>query len=161
MSYVFSAFDSVRSILGVSSKELPDTVLSNDIFTDQLRMELLGVDEDIFTTYDTVVAAEATTAGDIFLAAFRIYAAHALAFFCLTSLPIFSPKSVTDGKAGFSRYADSPFKETKARVETETSRYRKLLIDKLAVYQGGSAETSASPTWSGVSSPTLDPVTGE
>jgi hypothetical protein len=159
VAYVFTAYSSVRVLLGVSAKELPDTVLSDDIFANKLRLELLGVDADILTSYEA--ALELSTAAALNLvAAFDIFSATATALYCLSGLPMFAPKSITDGKAGFARDAGAPYKATVDRVTAEYSQYKQALTDALTGYDGGSASdlTPAAPI--AASSPSYNPVTG-
>lgn len=159
MSYTFIAYDSVRALLGVSSKELPDSVLSDPLYANRLKLELVDIDQAIEDKYATAQG-ETSEAAKSFVAAFDIFVVCAMGLFCLPALPMFSPKSVTDGKASFSRYSDSPYRETVSKLEAEYDKYRKELVDALAVYDGGSASDYAPLTFAVVSSPSYDPVTG-
>ena len=159
MAYVFTAYNGVRALLGVSIKELPDAVLSDDLFANKLRLELVGVDAAILDTYAAAQALD-TDAALNFVAAFDVFSAQAMALFCLAGLPLFSPKSVTDGKAGFSRDAGAPYKSTVERLTAEFSQYKQALLNALGVFSGGVEAPVVPLTFVGSSAPTFDPVTG-
>jgi hypothetical protein len=76
-----------------------------------------------------------------------------------SSLPLFSPKQVGDGKAGFSRYADSPYKEAIKNAQQKFDRYRARLELKYATFKA-TTSTAATRRYGGGVAPTSDPVTG-
>ena len=75
-------------------------------------------------------------------------------------MPLFSPKDVTDGKAAFSRYADSPYKEVIKRVEQLYGKYKARLEAAYAANNAGSAPSITPRPYFNVSVPDSDPVTG-
>lgn len=159
MAYSFTAYNDVRVVLGVSTKELPDTDISADIYTDSLQLAIHGLNESLEADYEAA-ALETTTEAKLFVAAFNAYAAYTMALFCVTGLPQFSPKTVTDGKAGFTRHSESPYKETVTRVQEAVEKYRRLLLEKYAVYKSETVEAQAPTVLVTASSLDTDPITG-
>lgn len=160
MAFFFTDYDSVRALLGVSSKELSDTTLQVPVFNQRLAAEINALSADLLADYATAAAA-GTTAAANFVSALRLFAAFAMARFCLASLPLFSPKSITDGKAGFARYPDSPYKAVQQRIDGEYLLYRDQLLTAYAGYGGAVTPlTSTAATLMVVSSLGTDPITG-
>ena len=159
MPYDFYDYAAVRTLLGLSAKELPDTEIAQDTIANQLTMDFLSIDVDILDYYDNAVA-EDTDAALNFVLALDTYAPLAVATFLLPGLPQFSPRSVTDGKAGFTRFSDSPYKVTIDRVQQARFDHRRRLRDFYSVYLGLTPEPLSASTRFAVSTPTYDPVTG-
>lgn len=159
MAYTFTDYKAVRALLGVAVKELPDDILAEDIYKDMLSLEMAEVSDSVIDDYLTAVS-ETTAAAKAFASAFNIFAAYAMASFCLAGMPQFSPKSITDGKGGFSRYAESPFKETVAKITSGLAQYKRRLQEKYGDYSGTAAETQAPATLFAASTLDTDPITG-
>lgn len=156
----YTTYDQVRAVLGVSHEELEDEVLSLGTYEDMLRLELDSVNLGIHSTYVTLKAATSPSdAEEVFLRYFRLFSTYAVARALVSSLPMFAPKSIGDGKAYVTRFSDSPFKATSERVEREFARLRTLLESAYATLQNASATVYSRP-WFSVSSPSVDPVTG-
>lgn len=161
MGYSFLDFDSVRAVLGASTKELPDTTLETPIFALRLAQDCTSISADLLSDY-AVARSLSTTAAINFVRAFDIFAVFSMAKACLASLPQFSPKSVTDGKAGFSRYSDSPYKAVQDKIGSEYELYRENLLSAYGGYGGGtSAASDTVATLFVATSPNYDPITGE
>lgn len=160
MAYSFTDYAGVRAALGVSAKELPDAVLDESLFTKQLLLALRAEGADILTDYEAALVTP-TVVEENFTMALDVYATFCMAAYCLTGLPQFSPKSITDGKAGFSRYADSPFAKTMTAVQDQLAASRRVLQENYAIYQGSALADAVPITLLQASTLTTDPVTGE
>ena len=158
----FGTYNDYRAVLGVDSDELEDTTLALELYSSFLEMELAEVSEDVPAEYVTVKAIaelSRTTEQAVFYAATRLFALYAVANQLGTSLPLFSPKDITDGKASISRYADSPYRDTLKNV---TKNYDRLKNKLAAAYSTLSSSSNTVPVrnYFAVSSPTYDPVVG-
>lgn len=104
MSVNLVTTDSVRAVLGVSSKELPDTVLSNPIYATRLKEDLYDLDPQMVTDFASIGALPSPTPNQQrFLDLIETYAAYNVAQQCLISLPMFSPMTIQDEKAALIR----------------------------------------------------------
>lgn len=155
-------YDQVRSALGVNDKELQDETLGLELFSTGLLMDMDEVSFNVYPKYIEVEAKEATTrsaAEQRFYLVARTFATYSVAKQCSTSLPLFSPKEVSDSKTLIGRFAASPYKDTIEQVATQFVVWRDRLIaafnaadDNVAV-----ATTRIFMLTSGV---VPDPVTG-
>ena len=157
----YTTYDDIRAALGVSSDEIQDATLSLSLYELNLTSEFEDIGLSLETDYATVAALSSKTAiQDRFLQATRLFSTYAVAYQATTSLPLFSPKDVTDGKAAFSRYADSPYKEVIKRVEQNYGKYKSRLEAAYAANNSGSAPSIATWPYFNVSVSDSDPVTG-
>ena len=150
MAYAFTSYASVRALLGVSAKELPNDILADPLFSDSLGLELAPY----LAEYEGSVDAT-------FTATFDVLAVYAMASYALPGLPGYAPKSITDGKAGFARDGNSPYKDTAARVTEGLAMYRRLLAEAFGSTLGTPLTAQTPPSYLAVSSLDIDPVTGE
>lgn len=156
-------FAEVRAALGVSVSELKDDVLELPLYEGILIKELEDVSPTCLADYTAVNDkddAAKTTAEKDFQLAFELFSVFAVARGLTSSLPLFSPKSIGDGKASASRFSDSPYKDTIEAIGLSYEEYRKYLISKYAIFNGGSSSDSAPIPMVGIMSPATDPVTG-
>jgi hypothetical protein len=100
-----------------------------------------------------------TTAQQNFFDVVQLYSAYSAAKHLLTSLPLFAPKRITDGRAEFERQID-PFADTRIGVLAGFYATRKRL---LSLYETLTSTTVTAATFTpGLTSSTglaLDPVT--
>lgn len=155
----YTTYDDVRAVLGVSTDELEDTTLALETYASALLLDLEDVDVALPATYSALPGTGRTAAQERFFVTVRLFATYAVARQLTSSLPMFGPKDITDGKAGVTRFADSPYKETIKRLQAEYDRYRTRLEKAYAGLTAG-AYTLTVPTFLSVASPTSDPVTG-
>lgn len=156
----YTTLADIRAVLGVSSDEIDDATLSLEVYEFGLIDELRSISKDLPSDYAAVAgdSSRDEDSEDLYRAV-RLFSAYAVAQQLTGSLPLFSPKDITDGKAGFSRYSDSPYKEVIKRIREQFDRYKKTLIDTYASYNSSSV-TSTPINLVSVSSPTYDPITG-
>ncbi len=153
---LYASFDSVRAALGVAIKELPDAVLSTDIFSYFVQDELDGIAESLRPDFEAITPPGSSAEEVALYDAVRVFSAYAVAYRATDSLPLFSPKTITEGKASLSRHADSPYKQVVIEVRKAYIYYKKLLeelVDDVVI-------TSVPATLMSTSSPDYDPVTG-
>lgn len=99
---------SVRSVLGISERELRDEVLLNPIYSTQLHEKLYDLHVDLFGDFTDVAAIDPRSeVQDRFYNLVQAYSAYAVASFCLGSLPMFSPQTIKDSKSELSRFDDA------------------------------------------------------
>jgi len=158
-SYV--AYSSVRAALGVSDEELPDSVLSESIYEDNLLLELDEVGATAASDLLSFIASTPTGAAELkYLRTGRLFATYAVANQLLSSLPLFSPKEITDGKASVVRYADGPYKKTIEEVRARYEKYAALIGEAYSDLIAGPTPVTTVPTFL-VLAGMVDPVTGE
>lgn len=103
----YTSAQEVRAVLGVSSTELPDLVLALPIYETAFLERLDSIDTGVITLLDSLIAAPPTGTNEIrFVRVAKLYIAYSVALQALTALPMFSVKSLTDGKAEFQRQND-------------------------------------------------------
>lgn len=125
--------DSVRAILGVSAQELPDTVLTNSIYSVRLREDLRDLNSRIVTDFATYAALDTLTDDqDRFLDLTQTYAAYQVAWQCLTSLPMFAPLTIKDEKAELTRNVNA-YDRLKADVGAVLALIRGKMLAAYAV----------------------------
>lgn len=159
----YTTYAEIRATLGVNVDEISDATLALEMYATNVERELDGIDSDLATDYATVkaiVEASRTAAQQKFYLAVRLFVPYAVGVHLASSLPLFSPKQVTDGKAAMTRYADSPYKVAIEECKKNYDTFKVYLEDKYAVYGGGAETATALRPFMGVVSPDTDPVTG-
>ena len=155
--------DEVRAALGVSDDELQDATLLLPVYSTNLEAELRDVSVSLLSAFQTVRGipeVSRTDAQTWFLQVTSLFATYAVAKQLCTSLPMFSPKEITDGKASVVRFSADPYQATIARIEEQ---YRvnqgrlKAALDAVGTTPG-TLTTTARVLFS--SARGVDPVTG-
>lgn len=155
----YTSYENIRVTLGLSLRELPDSVLDAEIYDLGLETEIYGIGSDIPALYVTATG-ESTDEAKAFVRAVRIFSTYSVAQQCAEALPLFSSKGITDGKAGVFRDGNSPYELTMEKVVASYERSYRGLEEAYATYTSGSVAEHAPATLMGVSSPSFDPVTG-
>jgi hypothetical protein len=153
--------DEVRAVLGVSAEELEDATLDLKVFTDQLELDLSDIDSTLPALLDSILAtpvlsrtAEQTK---VFTIA-NLFSAYAYGRILLTSLPLFSPKKLTDGRAEFERFAD-PFEAVRNGVNAGYVSIRARLQAALTLLSGYTPPAAITPIFTIAAPLAVDPVT--
>lgn len=152
----------VRAALGVTAKELPDSVVNLPMYEKVLIKEAAGISSTCLSDFRTVDAkspGSRTEAEADFHLAVSLFSVFAVARQMTVSLPLFSPKMIGDGKALVSRYSDSPYKQTIEAVQASYDEYREYLKETFAVFGGGSQAAITPIPLVAIMSPSTDPVT--
>lgn len=158
----YTTADEVRAALGVSSNEISDEVLGLPMYEDNLVLALEDQGSSLIEDLQTVqgISSGLSRTQDSFLRAARLFCTYTVAHHLTTVLPLFSPQSVTDGKAGFNRFAVNPYRDIADRVEDMLGSYTTRLRESYAALNSTSAKAFTRVTLMAVSSPSSDPVTG-
>lgn len=161
--FTYTSGDQVRALLGVTAKELSDTTIQLEVFDSGLEEDLIEVASGIPEKFAIVaaIAEGSRTAKEARLfRTCRAFATISVAKRVGTSLPMFGPKDITDGKAGISRFSDAPYKATMKSIEAEFGMAKSRLQAAFADYN--SSNTTLTVRTYFVASPlAVDPVTGE
>lgn len=160
----YTSYAEVRGALGVTDKELKDDVLSLEFYALGLEYELAKVSASLAASYATIAAMDEASRSvnqQRLYRAVRLFAPYALIVNSLASgLPLLAVKSVTDGKAGFVRDSNSPYKQVIAEAAARYALYRDEVANAVSVLDGGTTLTGPRKHMD-VISPSGDPVTGK
>ncbi len=162
MALIRTTHDEVRAVLGVSNEELEDATLDLKVFTDQLEFELSDIDEGLPATLTAIAAlaegARTAAQQKVFVVA-NMFSAYAYGKVLLTSLPMFSPKRITDGRAEFERFLD-PFNDVRDGVSAGYTGLRVRLQNALASLDNAySAPTTSRVVFTAAVGLAVDPIT--
>ncbi len=158
----YTSFDSVRAVIGISSRIFPDTSLSNEIYVLDLRLRLTAAGQSVLLTANLdrdylLLTGVLPPVAQNFHNAVRLFSAHAVAFKALTALPEMSPTHINVNKA-------ASLKKEKVAVEGLVIRdymtYRRLLIVAYAAFLNLSVPLEFQPNIGVASTLDFDPVTG-
>lgn len=158
-----TTYDDIRAALGVSSDELEDATLALSLYEFGLSADLRSLSLTISTDFATVSNIAEDTQSEVekvFVECMSLFATYSVANQCLTSLPLFSPKEITDGKASVTRYAQNPYKDTMDRVEAAYIKFRDALTTAYAAYKTTARDDRAVIQFMAVIGLSTDPVTG-
>lgn len=128
LDYVDS-YDAVRAVLGVPAEELPDTVLSLDVYKYKLNLVLTGVtgtypSGDPAGERDLVAIHEAIDSEDAMYGLIHLFSVYSVADTAANSLPMFAYKTKADGKSTLTRHsAESVYQDTRAAIKDALSGY--------------------------------------
>ena len=156
----YTTYADIRAVLGVSDDELEDGTLALDLYSDYLTMELEDIHLDLpteFTTVSAISEGSRTAAQQRFFQATKLFAPYAVANQLGSSLPMFGPKDISDGKATVGRFADSPYRTTLDRVKKDYDRLKLRLGEVYAALTSSSRTTVVRELFA-VSAPQSDPV---
>ncbi len=157
----YTTYDDIRATLGVSAEELEDVTIALQLYLDMLTVELEDIDATLPATYATKDLLVSPTAPEVrFLAASRLFATYAVAKHLTGSLPLFSPKDVSDGKALTGRYSMDPYKPVISAVNQQYDRFQKRLQEAWATMNATTATVAAAKSYFSIVVPSTDPVTG-
>lgn len=161
----YTTYDDIRAVLGVSSEELEDATVSLQVYEFGLSSEIRSVSRTLVSDLATVVASPEAGWTDVqreLVEGMTLFCTYSVARQLLTSLPLFSPKEITDGKASQVRYSTNPYEETIRRVQAEYSRFK---TDLDAIYASFKSSTATASTTRilmiGGPSTSINPITGE
>lgn len=156
----YTTYADVRAALGVSAKELPDETIALDLYSSNLELELYDLDSTAQASYNTLVTKTTPSAAESrFVAAAKFFAIYCVARHLTTTMPIFAPRQISDGKASVVRF-DNLYRDTIASVNQMYDLSRNRLTDALGAI-GTTVATKVSLNYLGVVTPDYDPVTNE
>lgn len=151
----FATYDEIRAVLGVSDEELEDGTLALPMYLKLLQMEFEDLDVDLESKYFSVKAlADPTAKEQKLLDVVSVFSAYAIAFHLLTSLPLFAPKQITDGRASTDRITD-PFEGVREGVNSTLAMLKGRVLAVLEV----APTTTTSRTYFSVAGLAVNPIT--
>lgn len=154
----FTSADEIRSVLGVSEEELDNLTLALPIYVKTLQFDLAAISSTLEASYLAARANVSRTEQEQrLLDVVQVYSAYATSKTLLTSLPLFAPRSITDGRSKLDRVED-PFAGVKEGVDTMLARLRKLVVAALAAL--GTEVAAVTPrAYFGVAGLSVNPIT--
>lgn len=156
----FTTYAEIRAALGVSDEELSDVTLALPLYEEALRADLDDISLTLISTYTTVKAeVTPTDAQSRLLSAVHLFATYSVAKHLTAALPLFSPKSVEDGKARVERFND-PYKKTIESINSEYDRWQSRL-EAAFIALGQSASARTPRVFLAVAGAASNPITGE
>ena len=129
----FTSPDSVRAVLGVTDDDLEDSVLELPMYLQLLQLEFSSISSGIEDLYLPLVVEPPpplTPLEKRFVDLVQLFSAYAIAKNLLTSLPLFAPKSISDGRAKLDRFSD-PLEMVQAGVDNLYAMIKDKLVDIL------------------------------
>jgi hypothetical protein len=161
----YTSYDAIRGILGVSASEdlLLDADLGGDDAEASLHRDLVEIHSALPTTYAALrdtPCAERTAAQQSLLGRVTTLATLSVARTCSSALPM-AAKTIGDGKASLTRFADGPYRDTLARIEDRFQIARTELAAAFAELTGEGAFTTSIPVLLRGAGAAIDRVTGE
>ena len=102
-------YQEVRAVLGLTTTELPDSVLTLPMYETLLALQLESIGTSLPTSYLEILAlpSESRSATQArFFDLTRLFSAYATAKELLTSLPMLGVQKLTDGRAEFTRQSE-------------------------------------------------------
>lgn len=157
----YTTFPEVRAALGVSADEIEDDTLNLPLYADMLQIELEDININLPSVYVATKALATKTDDQMrFLQTAHLFATYAVARQLTTSLPLFSPEQITDGKAAIRRSQDTPYQKVIDAVGREYSRFRLRLDQLFALVNSSASADKVVKSYFGVISPSVDPITG-
>lgn len=131
----YTSNDEIRAVLGVSDDELADTTLDLPLYLLQLEMQIEGVAVGLIAEYfDSKAAVTPTPLQQRLVTVVQVFSAYATAKTLLSSLPLFAPRRITDGRAEVERFND-PFAMVREGVESYLDSLEDML-EALAIELG-------------------------
>ena len=157
----YTTYNDIRAALGVAEEELPDAILALDIYNVALQADLRAIAPALPSDFIAVKAITSPTpVQQIFLDMTRMVAIYVTAEHLSSSVALFSPKTITDGKTTVDRFASDPWRQVIQRVQMESGKWKGLLTLAYADYQAGAAPQEVTRFFGGGVSPGYDPITG-
>jgi hypothetical protein len=157
----YTSYAEIRAVLGVSSTELTDAALSQQAYYTLFILALEDIDVAIPGYYDTISALPTPSTSETrFIDLVNLFAAYSTAKELLTSLPLFSVKELTDGRASFARQSD-PYQAVRDGIEAtfETLRLRIATLYNTLANGTSTVGTRTLPTLTIGATLATDPVT--
>lgn len=128
----FASYDSIRAALGVSDDEVADTVLGLPIYMQLLNISFDAVVAGISDVYLPLVTGNPppvlTPVQQRFVDVVQLFSVYSTAKTLLTSLPMFSPLGITDGRATLTRF-DTASADIRQGVDLMFGVVRQKVLD--------------------------------
>jgi len=152
----------VRAVLGVSAKELPDSVLATPTYMTLLTESIRDLHAQMLTDYAATVALDPKTdAQQRFVDLLQAYGAHHVANQCLGAVAMFAPMLISAAnKSQLQRVAD-PYQQLRTDVPAVLNILRSRLRSAYAALNPDATPPSpAQRLYAMGVTPTANPITG-
>lgn len=146
----YTTYAAVRACLGVSVKELADTVLALDNYVIQFELDMQDIDSGVGAVLTQYEAIKALDAGDRTETQQRFYdvvsllASYHVGVQCLGTVEMFAPKRIADGRAEVERGQGAWDRIASSLNLSYSTLLRRLKALLLVLVPG--AEIAAKPT---------------
>jgi hypothetical protein len=135
----YTSYAEVRAHLGVSDEELGDETLALGMYYTGLLEDLYVANPLAQETFDTLpIEADRTPLQSRVYRLTRLFASLSVARQLASSMPMFAPRSLSDGKASMSRFVD-PYTDVVKRIgeqyDLNLDRLKQALDELLAQTQ--------------------------
>lgn len=151
----------VRAVLGVAPEELEDQTLAMPLYLRQLQFDLSDIAPELESAYlSSSVLQTRTAVQQKLYDVMQTYAAYAIAKVLLSSVSLFAPKRITDGKSELERVVD-PYQDVRDGVDTGYQVLKERLVNAFKAATGGdTAVTTRIFTYTVAAGLSSNPVTG-
>lgn len=163
----YTTYDTIRVLLGVSSKEIKDATLALAVFESQFLLELSDVDQGgtaVATEYARIVAiavGSRTANEQRFFDLVNMLAAYSVAKQLLGADGNLIPQRITDGKAELVRRPDVEQRVREAIIASYNQLTRRLKALLLVLVPAADVAATVSRTFILSTGLATDPVTDE
>lgn len=158
----YTTYDEVRAALGVSDDELADETLELPVYSTGVEEDLYVVSRTLTETYRGIEGKEEDDRSAAEARVYRLvrsFSTYSAARQIGTALPMFSPKSLSDGKASMSRFSGEPYKDVLKGLTEQFDLVRGRLILALEDLSSSTTTPRLKSLLTNVGS-AYDPVTG-
>jgi hypothetical protein len=151
----------VRAVLGVSEKEIRDTVLLQPIYAVRLSEALYALDDGLLTAYTAASLASPQSALQLrFTNLVETYSAYRVAEFCLGAVAMFAPKEIKDSRSEVIRVND-PYAKLRGDIDEALVSLQALMLSVYALIDPSVPVVVATVRTMVAAAPLgTDPVTG-
>ena len=156
-----TTYPDVRAVLGVSDEELEDAELALSVWSTNMTLKLYDLTptfETLFDSIELIPENSRTAIQQRFFITAKLYGAYLVADDLLVSLPMFSFKSITDGKAETERF--DRWEDVRDGVKAGVAGIRARLMLMLQTLEGAPVPTVTLPGLIAGVTLGADPVTG-
>ena len=154
----FASYDEIRAVLGVSDEELEDGTLALPMYLKLLQLDFGDIAGTLEAQYLAAKASITPSAAEQKLVdVVSVFSAYAISKHLLTSLPLFAPKRITDGRAETDRITD-PFEGVREGVNSTYQSLKARVL--IALSNAGTPTTAATQrTYFAAAGLAINPVT--
>lgn len=158
----FCSNDEVRAALGVSDVELEDATLNLPFYAIGLKSGLERVSKTLpasFSAIAEIAETDRTDQQNRLYESVRLYSIYFVAKQAGGALGLLSVKSLTDNKANFSRFSDSPYESVMESIDAALSA-AKIGLQEVLAEMSNDAVRAYNPVGFFAVKRLYDPVTG-
>lgn len=153
---IYTDTDQIRSVLGLSDKDMDDTQLVSRNLAVELKLDLVSWLPTYATLYDAGLAPTATATEQSITDGLTMYCTYFCASLVSMSAPLAAPQSVSDGKNSMSRFSPMAWQDLTTKTSERMAFYKNLLQGLVGSVTGAVSNYAQFATV-GLA---VDPVTG-